>query len=124
MTRLAQLLALAAVVVIALSGCERKSGTTEPALEEKERPARPGPQPGDAGLAELAEPKAPPPLPTEARRRGKCKAEYAPRPRRDPNRMCRVHGGVFMMGSPAGEARGDEHPRQEVEVDYFYIDQF
>ncbi len=36
-------------------------------------------------------------------RQGDCKTSYAPRPARDPNPMCRVTGGTFMMGGPVPE---------------------
>jgi formylglycine-generating enzyme required for sulfatase activity len=45
------------------------------------------------------EPRGRPPRPTIRRyRQGDCRTEYAPRPDRDPNPMCRVTGGTFMMG--------------------------
>ena len=125
MTRLAQLLALAAVVAIALSGCEKKSRDARPERDEKVEPAPPGPQQRDGGIDELAEPRVPPPpLTVKEGGKGDCKTAYAPRPRRDPNPMCRVEGGKFMMGSPEGEGRFNEHPQHEVEVGDFYIDQF
>ncbi|MDQ3370235.1 MAG: formylglycine-generating enzyme family protein [Myxococcota bacterium] len=46
--------------------------------------------------------RAPPPT-IRKYRQGDCKTRYAPRPARDPNPMCRVTGGTFMMGGPIPE---------------------
>ena len=51
------------------------------------------------------EPTLPPPAPT-IRPGGDCKTEYAPRPTRDPNPMCKVDGGTFEMGDPKGDGCG------------------
>ncbi len=46
--------------------------------------------------------RAPPPT-IRRYRQGDCRTSYAPRPSRDPNPMCRVTGGTFLMGGPIAE---------------------
>jgi formylglycine-generating enzyme required for sulfatase activity len=71
----------------------------------------------DASPTSDPDPTSPPPPPTVRAGPGDCKTEYAPRPKRDPNPMCMVAGGVFEMGDPKGQHR-------TVEVSPFAIDQF
>ena len=63
------------------------------------------------------EPKDQPPAPTvKAGGKGDCKTDYAPRPKRDPNPMCKIDGGTFTMG--------DDNERMAAKVSPYYIDQF
>ncbi len=57
--------------------------------------------------------KPPPPL-RKKHRRGECSVEFAPRPDRDPNPMCKVGGGTFTFGTSGAPTT----------VDSFYVDQF
>src|SRR3569623_1955650 len=51
-----------------------------------------------AGDPTKGEPTTPPPPPTiKPGGKGDCKTDYAPRPKRDPNPMCRLTGGTFTM---------------------------
>jgi formylglycine-generating enzyme required for sulfatase activity len=60
-------------------------------------------------------PVTPVPPPTvKPTKKGDCRTEYAPRPERDPNPMCRVAGGTFLMGDD----------KKKTTVGDFYIDQF
>ena len=62
------------------------------------------------------EPKVPPPAPVvKPNTVGDCKTEYAPRPTRDPNPMCKIAGGTFTMG--------DDNERMAATVSPYYIDQ-
>lgn len=95
-----------------LSAC--RSGSEAPPPRERalhdapEKVWAPEPHP-DAGWAtwsdpalaarlESLEPNEPPPPPRPANKRADCSTEYAPRPTRDPNPMCRISGGTFVMG--------------------------
>jgi len=95
------------VVALALVGCWNKSndkhengaGTNVAADDGKD------------------EPKDPPPAPTvKAGGKGDCKTDYAPRPKRDPNPMCKIDGGTFTMGYD------NEHV--EVKLSPYYLDEF
>ncbi len=106
------------------SGCEKASKSNQTERSEEPGPP-PGPQSFDASIEDLAEPSEPPPPPTvKASGKGDCSTAYAPRPKRDPNPMCLVKGGTFLMGSPDGEGEANEHPQHQVTVGDFYIDQF
>jgi formylglycine-generating enzyme required for sulfatase activity len=70
------------------------------------------------------DPKAPPPPPTVVKQtKGDCKTDYAPRPARDPNPMCKVEGGTFVMGDDKDESPNLK-PAHAVKVAPFYIDEF
>lgn len=73
---------------------------------------------GSAGSASISdEPTDPPPPPiVKPGGKGDCKTEYAPKPTRDPNPMCKVDGGAFTMG--------DDNERMAAKVSPYYIDQF
>jgi formylglycine-generating enzyme required for sulfatase activity len=63
------------------------------------------------------EPKvAPPPPTTKPNDKGDCKLEYAPRPKRDPNPMCKIAGGTFVMG--------EESNNKAVKLSPYYMDEF
>ena len=67
--------------------------------------------------ASADEPTSPPPPPTvKPAGKGDCKTDYAPRPKRDPNPMCKVDGGTFRMG--------DDNDHMDAKVSPYYIDQF
>ena len=71
------------------------------------------------------EPRVPPPPPTvKANGKGDCKVEYAPRPTRDPNPLCKIAGGTFMMGSADPKAAANEKPVRKVTLTPYFIDQF
>ncbi len=71
------------------------------------------------------EPTVPPPPPTvKAKRKGDCKLDYAPRPTRDPNPVCKIAGGTFMMGSADPKAAANEKPVRKVTLTPYFIDQF
>lgn len=114
---------LAAVIVCV--GCKQDSKSVQ------SRPPEPIPSVADAAppdatdviawLAELA-PTSPAPRPiVRHHARGDCRPEYAPKPDRDPNPMCLVRGGTFMMG---GGPRSPDPTPHAVVVPDFYIDQF
>lgn len=63
------------------------------------------------------EPTRPPPPPLIKPGPGDCKTEYAPRPTRDPNPMCKIGGGTFEMGDPKGK-------HVTVELSPYALDQF
>lgn len=71
------------------------------------------------------EPTSPPPKPTVKPGKGDCKVEYAPKPTRDPNPMCKVPALKFRMGTddPDDKFRA-ERPAFDVELSAYYIDQF
>ena len=77
-----------------------------------------GPEIGSGSNNEVGdEPNAPPPSPTvKAGGNADCKTDYAPRPKRDPNPMCKIDGGTFTMG--------DDNERMAAKVSPYYIDQF
>src|SRR6266540_3055498 len=59
-----------------------------------------------------AEPTVPPPAPTvKPGGKGDCKVDYAPKPTRDPNPMCKVAGGTFMMGAAKGDRDADPNEK-------------
>jgi formylglycine-generating enzyme required for sulfatase activity len=109
--------------VLALAACEKAQPERrdEPAPVPATRDAREPPG-KDANLAELLdglEPVDPPPPPIVRKyRQGDCKPEYAPRPTRDPNPMCKVDGGTFELDVVVTE------PPKLTTVKGFYIDQF
>jgi len=113
-----------AALLCTATACE-KAGQKHVEQRKEEPPTPPGPQLSDASIEDLAEPSVPPPPPTVKHGgKGDCRTDYAPRPKRDPNPMCLVKGGTFMMGSPDGEGEANEHPQHQVTVGDFYIDQF
>lgn len=131
-----------------LSGCGRP---TKQASRD-DAPTRVAALPSDGSVADAAtpagkagsdpsvvaylnglEPKGSPPPPIKRRfRRGDCKTDYAPRPNRDPNPMCRVEGGTFMYGDGVYiESKTIDtdpivvrHQAVKRTVGSFYIDQF
>jgi len=79
---------------------------------------------GGSGSGEKTDddPKGPPPPPTvKTSSKGDCKTDYAPRPKRDPNPMCKVAGGTFVMTDPT---YGKDPPSMTVTLSPYYIDQF
>jgi len=71
------------------------------------------------------EPTVPPPSPTvKVNSKGDCKVDYAPRPTRDPNPVCKIAGGSFMMGSTDPKAAVNEKPVRKVTITPYFIDQF
>jgi formylglycine-generating enzyme required for sulfatase activity len=129
------------VVAAGLASCgQKKEGTgntggsqRSPVREDTTAMAIDAPAAGSGAIADL-EPKVPPPPPTvKPSTKGDCKTEYAPRPTRDPNPMCKIVGGTFMMGTPAGDpdappvehpAHALELPAHEVSLSPYYLDQF
>jgi formylglycine-generating enzyme required for sulfatase activity len=79
-------------------------------------------------LEQLEPVEPPPPALARKHRRGDCKAAYAPRPTRDPNPMCRVKGGTFMMGGHIDAALAPVFSSSDVPIQVrvgdFDIDQF
>jgi formylglycine-generating enzyme required for sulfatase activity len=68
------------------------------------------------------EPKLPPPPPTvKPGGKGDCKTDYAPRPKRDPNPMCKVAGGTLVMTAPDYKKNP---PTMTVKLSPYLIDQF
>jgi formylglycine-generating enzyme required for sulfatase activity len=132
----------AVTVVAAITGCGQKKDGAAAAGEGSQL----APAPVDASVSTAdgtlassgdgadLEPKVPPPPATVKRSsKGDCKIEYAPRPTRDPNPMCKIDGGTFMMGTPAGDpdappvghpARDLELPAHAVSLSPYYLDQF
>lgn len=101
--------------------CSRREPTPPPGDDTSRRPASvldAALEGFDGGLGtwlDARTPRSPPPPPRKRlARRGDCSSEYAPRPERDPNPMCKVTGGVFAFGPE----------NRQVSVDDFYIDQF
>jgi iron(II)-dependent oxidoreductase len=127
-------------VVAVMAGCGRKKDTGGSTAGSQVVQARAdAPAPADVpavGSGTLAEhePKVPPPPPTvKPSTKGDCKTDYAPRPTRDPNPMCKIAGGTFMMGTPVGDpdAPPAEHPAHHLELPAhavslspYYLDQF
>ncbi|HPH66342.1 MAG TPA: SUMF1/EgtB/PvdO family nonheme iron enzyme [Kofleriaceae bacterium] len=124
---------VAAAVLSVGAGCEKSSKQT-PAPTPTAKDARvivqdAGPQ--DARVVALdarddgPEPTVPPPPPTvKANGKGDCKVDYAPRPTRDPNPVCKITGGTFMMGSADPKAAANEKPVRKVTLTPYFIDQF
>ena len=117
------------VVAIALSvGCEKTRHEQTPAPV----PAKDAPIATDDAQApkhdardDGPEPTVPPPPPTvKVSSKGDCKVEYAPRPTRDPNPVCKIAGGTFMMGSDDPKAAANEKPVRKVTLTPYFIDQF
>ncbi|HLL25288.1 MAG TPA: SUMF1/EgtB/PvdO family nonheme iron enzyme [Kofleriaceae bacterium] len=107
-----------------VTGCGRK--------DEPGRPPTVAVEAGSAPAADAARPDFPdveptssPPEPTVKPGKGDCKVEYAPKPTRDPNPMCKVPALKFRMGTddPDKKRRKDK-PAFEVELSSYYIDQF
>lgn len=123
---------MAALLALAVDGCGRCSAPTPAAAPTPPRAttvrdaARADALPADAnGLASrldhLAPPYPPPPAVIRKHAHGDCRTSYAPRPDRDPNPMCKIKGGTFMMGGGPYAPDPKPHP---VTVGDFYIDQF
>ena len=105
--------ALGLVALLLAASCEKEQAVEQPTRAER--------------LPAAGEPTVPPPAPTLKRGgKGDCKVEYAPRPTRDPNPMCRIAGGSFMMGAAPSdrEAADNERPARKVRVSTFHLDQF
>jgi formylglycine-generating enzyme required for sulfatase activity len=118
-----------APIVILIVACGRKSDApSSPGKDAERKAATASP---DATAVDPDEPTIPPPEPTvKAGGKGDCRTEYAPRPTRDPNPMCKIAGGVFTMGTDeadlpdATNASKHEVPARRVQVSPFYLDQF
>jgi formylglycine-generating enzyme required for sulfatase activity len=119
-----------ALMVAAAVGC-KKEGTPpshdppEPAAHRADEDARSHAEESSIDLDAL-EPKGPPPTPTVVEvEHGDCSTDHAPRPDRDPNPMCKIEGGTFMMGSAEDDEDADdnERPQREVRVEPFFMDQ-
>lgn len=113
-----------AITLLVVAACKKD----DPAPQTTEDPAKlPGATLDAAPTRDPLEPTTPPPPPTEvATTKGDCSTDYAPRPTRDPNPMCLVKAGTFMMGAP-DEWRTDdrEQPVHDMTIaEDFYIDQF
>jgi len=113
------------VAAVLATGCGGKKAKAPPAHDDAivvatpDAAARPSPP--------SEEPTDPAPPPTlRSAGVGDCKPDYAPRPTRDPNPMCKVAGGTFVMGAPddGDRARNRERPQRQVTVSPFLIDQF
>ena len=129
------MLRLSSLLILTLIACGKSA--TKPAPELTGSSSRTGTDAaagpgGDAGSGSSAvsldiEPTVPPPTPTiKKAAHGDCKTEYASKPTRDPNPMCKIAGGTFMMGAPDSDkdARPEDRPVHEVFVSPYYIDQF
>lgn len=103
-------------IALLLLGCGKSKGTAPqtngsgsavtPTVSDAARPA-----------IDDDEPKAPPPPPTtRPGSKGDCKTEYAPKPNRDPNPMCKIDGGTLEMV--------DGTDKMTVKLSPYYIDQF
>lgn len=129
------------LVAVAVAGCGQKNdGGGNTGRGSQLAPARDVPTAlvdapaASSGAGADLEPKVPPPPPTVKKSsKGDCKTEYAPRPRRDPNPVCKIDGGTFHMGTPASDpdappvghpARDLERPAHEVFLSPYYLDQF
>ena len=109
-------------LALALEACGKKAE----APKKQDAVATPPPLAADAAQTATVdaampartdvEPVTPPPPPTTRSGKGDCKTEYAPRPTRDPNPMCKVDGGTFTMG--------EGKYTQTVKLSPYYIDQF
>ena len=123
MTRLALVLAGS----LALGACKKTDKPAEPAPAPptEAAPAAPAATVDAAPSAADQEPTTPAPPPVvRAGGKGDCKAEYAPRPTRDPNPMCKIDGGTFTMGGADTGGRQDSIPARKVALSPSYIDQF
>jgi hypothetical protein len=70
-----------------------------------------------SAMAQSEDPTEPPPPPiVKPGGKGDCKTDFAPKPTRDPNPMCKVDGGTFTMG--------DDNERMPAKLSPYYIDQF
>ena len=79
----------------------------------------------DAAAAPADEPHTPPPPPTT--KPGPCTVDLAPRPTRDPNPLCPIAGGTFVMGAADDDRTPTApraRPRRTVTLSPFAIDQF
>jgi formylglycine-generating enzyme required for sulfatase activity len=116
----------ALLLLVAIAACGTKS----------DGPAAPGKDAAkstvsDAPAVDPDEPTIPAPEPTvKAGGKGDCKTDHAPRPTRDPNPMCKIAGGEFVMGTDerdlpdATNASKFEVPAHRVSVSPFFLDQF
>jgi formylglycine-generating enzyme required for sulfatase activity len=113
---------LIAGLAMVVPGCERsrQPSPTEPVEEPAgEQRAEPEADPHEPRVT------APPPI-VRKTSRGDCSTDYAPRPARDPNPMCKIDGGAFWMGPEPGkpDMYGYEGPgRVRVTLSGFYMDQ-
>ena len=111
----------ALVLLLAIAACGKKSDGPSATGKDAARPST-----ADAPAA-TGEPTVPPPAPTvKAAGKGDCKTDYAPKPTRDPNPMCKIAGGTFMMGAPESDkdAWDEERPARKVTLSPYYLDQF
>jgi formylglycine-generating enzyme required for sulfatase activity len=112
------------------AGCEkaRREQTPAPTPAKDARVVALDASPVDAAVDardDGPEPLVPPPPPTVKRNgKGDCSVEYAPRPTRDPNPLCKIAGGSFMMGSADPKAEANERPVRKVTLTSYFIDQF
>jgi len=119
------------LLLFALAGCERQSSKPIAPAPESKRDAAVD-APADARILDTEvtarldalEPRdpAPPPI-IRKHRRGDCRTEYAPRPKRDPNPMCRVRGGTFVMGAgaPSPEIKAVPTTVGDFDIDQFEV---
>ena len=119
---------LAFIIVLSTLGCGSKhdapASGSNPPPPKGTSDASAAPTVADASISD--EPTAAPPSPTLSKTRGDCKPDYAPRPKRDPNPMCKVPGGTFVMGAKDDDknATDDERPAHKVTVPSFAIDEY
>ena len=114
------------VLAIAIAGVLGACGG-----KHEQQPAPPPPAP-TIDAAAPAPTAAKPPAPTvKPNGKGDCRIDYAPKPDRDPNPMCKVDGGEFTMGTADKDlpdktikAWQAETPAHRVSLSPYYIDQF
>jgi formylglycine-generating enzyme required for sulfatase activity len=112
---------LMATLAASLSACDRsRPSSADPGIEPAGE-LRPDQE------VDPHEPRVPAPPPIIRKSsRGDCSTDYAPRPARDPNPMCKIDGGAFWMGPPEPSSEGDGYERPEsvrVTLSGFYMDQ-
>lgn len=88
--------------------CGKKDGTTQTGSGST--------TPGPGSDTRTAEPSAPPPPPTVKTGKGDCKTDYAPKPKLDPNPMCKITGGTFELANGTSNLT--------VKLSPYFIDQF
>lgn len=95
-------------IAVVLIGCGKKAD----APKKQDGSGAAGSQVG----ANAGEPTTPPPPPTIKPGKGDCKTDYAPRPKRDPNPMCKIAGGTIHMV--------DFKDETTVQLSPYFLDQF
>lgn len=126
-----RLLACVFACSFATGGCGKsdKSGGNAPPQHKRTDARKPPTTRPTNKLIEPGDPKtSPPPAIVKKHARGDCSTKYAPRPKRDPNPMCKVSGGTFMMGIAKKNDRygvyDRSRPVHKVTVSPYLIDQF